>query len=156
DENIPFSGAEAALGEEVAAALRARSLALYGAGRAVAENAGILIADTKFEFGRGAGGEILLIDEVLTPDSSRFWPAESYEAGRGQPSLDKQPVRDWLEARVRAGAWDKRPPAPDLPDEVVEATMTRYRDVFHRLTGFTPEEFPTSDPAAAPPGEGAG
>ena len=156
DENIPFSAAEAMLGGDVAAELRARSLSIYGAGRTAAEDAGILIADTKLEFGRGADGEILLIDEVLTPDSSRFWPAESYQAGGAQPSLDKQPVRDWLEARVQEGVWDRQPPPPALPDEVVEATSARYRDVFHRLTGFAPEEFPTSDPGAAPPGEGAG
>ncbi len=93
---------------------------------------------------------MLLIDEVLTPDSSRFWPKESYAPGRAQPSLDKQPVRDHLEALVERGAWDKRPPPPELPPEVVEATSARYRDVFRRLTGYTLEAFPVHDPAKPP------
>ncbi len=139
DENIPFADVSRRLGQVLAEELRGRSLALYGEGRTRAAEAGILIADTKFEFGTLDNGELLLIDEVLTPDSSRFWPEESYAAGRGQPSLDKQPVRDWLEERVAAGAWDKAPPAPELAPEVVRATSDRYRDVFRRLTGSTIE-----------------
>jgi phosphoribosylaminoimidazole-succinocarboxamide synthase len=96
----------------------------------VAEKSDIILADTKFEFGH-KDGELLLIDEVLTPDSSRFWPKETYGVGRGQPSLDKQPVRDWLETLD----WDKSPPPPDLPDEVVQESSERYEDVFQRLTG---------------------
>ncbi|HEY0810731.1 MAG TPA: phosphoribosylaminoimidazolesuccinocarboxamide synthase, partial [Longimicrobiales bacterium] len=122
DENVPFEQVRKGLGDEVAEALRDRSLAIYNAGRTIAENAGIIIADTKFEFGRAADGELILIDEVLTPDSSRFWPQETYQAGRPQPSLDKQPVRDYLEKLVARGEWNKQPPAPDLPDDVVAAT----------------------------------
>ena len=106
------------------------SLEIYGFGRDVAEKSDIILADTKFEFGH-KNGELMLIDEVLTPDSSRFWPKESYGIGRGQPSLDKQPVRDWLETLD----WDKSPPPPDLPDEVVHESSERYKDVFKRLTG---------------------
>ena len=91
------------------------------------------MADTKFEFGIDHSGKLLLIDEVLTRDSSRFWPKESYEIGRGQPSLDKQPIRDWLAA---LSDWDKSPPPPDLPDEVVQAAAARYQDIFQRLTGI--------------------
>ena len=135
DENVPFEQVRKGLGDEVAEALRERSLAIYNAGRAIAENAGIIIADTKFEFGRAANGELLLIDEVLTPDSSRFWPQETYQAGRPQPSLDKQPVRDYLEKLVARGEWNKQPPAPDLPDDVVAATRERYRELYRRMTG---------------------
>jgi phosphoribosylaminoimidazole-succinocarboxamide synthase len=102
----------------------------------LAEQRGIIIADTKFEFGQHASGQILLIDEVLTPDSSRFWPIATYGPGRGQPSFDKQPVRDFLEELTRKGRWDKQPPAPDLPDEVVRATTERYRQVYEKLTGL--------------------
>jgi len=109
----------------------------------VAETRVIILADTMFEFGFDAKGELLLIDEVLTPDSSRFWPKESYGVGRGQPSLDKQPVRDWLDALQ---GWDKSPPAPDLPTGVVQAASDRYKDVFQRLThtalaDFEPPQF---------------
>ncbi len=135
DENIPFGRARERLGDALASELRRRSIALYEEGRSVADGCGIIIADTKFELGTRDNGELLLIDEVLTPDSSRFWPEESYRPGRGQPSLDKQPVRDWLEARCEAGEWDKTAPAPALPPEVVEATSQRYREVFRRLTG---------------------
>ncbi|HEX8905031.1 MAG TPA: phosphoribosylaminoimidazolesuccinocarboxamide synthase, partial [Longimicrobiaceae bacterium] len=102
----------------------------------------IIIADTKFEFGRDTDGTIRVMDEVLTPDSSRFWPGESYAPGRGQPSLDKQPLRDWLEELVARGEWNKAYPAPDLPQEVIEATSRRYQDAFRRLTGMTLDEFP--------------
>jgi phosphoribosylaminoimidazole-succinocarboxamide synthase len=95
---------------------------------------GIIIADTKFEFGRTADG-IILIDEVLTPDSSRFWPADQYKPGGTQPSFDKQPLRDYLEGERRAGRWDGNAPPPPLPDEVIAATSVRYRDAYRRLTG---------------------
>lgn len=140
DENIPFSEVERLLGEETAAQLRALSLALYERGREVAAQVGIIIADTKFEFGANDQGTIILIDEVLTPDSSRFWPADHYGVGRGQPSLDKQPLRDYLETLVERGEWDKQPPGPDLPAEVITAMAERYQGVFERLTGTPLDE----------------
>ncbi|HET7231725.1 MAG TPA: phosphoribosylaminoimidazolesuccinocarboxamide synthase [Longimicrobium sp.] len=142
DENIPFGRMAEIVGAEVAGQLRAHSLALYARGREVAAERGIIIADTKFEFGRDEGGAIRVMDEVLTPDSSRFWPAERYAPGRGQPSLDKQPLRDWLEQLVARGEWNKAYPAPELPPEVIEATSARYQDAFRRLTGMTLDEFP--------------
>jgi phosphoribosylaminoimidazole-succinocarboxamide synthase len=141
DENITFEHMARVVGAAEAARLREASLALYRRGREVAEQCGIIVADTKFEFGRDESGEVRVIDEMLTPDSSRFWPAESYQAGRGQPSLDKQPLRDYLEALTRQGRWNKLPPAPDLPDEVIRETSRRYLDVFERLTGTTLEGF---------------
>ncbi|HEX6937814.1 MAG TPA: phosphoribosylaminoimidazolesuccinocarboxamide synthase [Longimicrobiales bacterium] len=150
DENITFDGVRERVGADTAELLRERSLAIYARGRELAAAAGIIVADTKFEFGRLPDGTVLLIDEVLTPDSSRFWPAERYAPGRAQPSLDKQPVRDYLESLVARGAWDKRPPAPELPPDVVEATSRRYRDVFQRLTGYALEDFPAHDPAQPP------
>ncbi len=138
DQNITFRQTEALLGRELAARLRARSLDMYGFGRDVADARGIILADTKFEFGFDRDGELLLIDEVLTPDSSRFWPKEHYRVGRGQPSLDKQPIRDWLDALED---WDKSPPPPPLDDDVVEAASRRYQDVFARLTGTTLTEY---------------
>ncbi|HUP51117.1 MAG TPA: phosphoribosylaminoimidazolesuccinocarboxamide synthase [Longimicrobiales bacterium] len=131
DENITFGQVVELLGAELGGRLRELSLEIYRYGRDVAGERGIILADTKFEFGHAPSGELLLIDEVLTPDSSRFWPEESYQVGRPQPSLDKQPIRDWLDG---LSDWDKTPPAPDLPDEVVEASSRRYRDVFERLT----------------------
>lgn len=139
DENVPYATMVSALGEAAAAELRARSLALYEAGRTHAAEQGIIIADTKFEFGRSPEGELLLIDEVLTPDSSRFWPADRYAPGRGQPSYDKQPLRDYLDGLRRAGSWDGNAPPPPLPAEVVEATSARYREAFRVLTGRTLE-----------------
>lgn len=136
DENISLSEMERLVGTGVAARLRDTSLRLYARGRETVEPRGIIVADTKFEFGRDADGELRLIDEVLTPDSSRFWPADLYEEGRGQPSLDKQPLRDWLEGLARAGSWDKRAPGPDLPDSIVAETSARYQEVFHRVTGL--------------------
>lgn len=141
DENITFDQAREVLGDELAERLRDLSLEIYGHGRDVAEGCDIILADTKFEFGH-KDGELLLIDEVLTPDSSRFWPKESYGTGRGQPSLDKQPIRDWLNTLD----WNKRPPPPDLPDDVVQAAADRYQLVFERLTGvaladYTPPLF---------------
>jgi phosphoribosylaminoimidazole-succinocarboxamide synthase len=137
DENITFDQTREVLGDDLAERLRDLALRVYQHGRDVAEKSDIILADTKFEFGFGASGELLLIDEVLTPDSSRFWPMESYGIGRGQPSLDKQPIRDWLETLD----WDKKPPPPDLPAEVVRAASDRYRDVFHRLTGTPLDDY---------------
>lgn len=151
DENITFAEMRARIGDRLAEQLRERSLAIYERGRAIAAEAGIIVADTKFEFGELPDGTVVLIDEVLTPDSSRFWPKETYAPGRGQPSLDKQPLRDYLEGLVAQGKWNKEPPPPDLPEEVVQATSARYRDVFERLTGYTLEAFPLHDPGAAPP-----
>jgi phosphoribosylaminoimidazole-succinocarboxamide synthase len=149
DENITFAEVERRLGADTAAELRRRSLAIYGRGREIAERAGIIMADTKFEFGRLPDGTILLIDEVLTPDSSRFWPRESYAPGGPQPSLDKQPVRDYLDALTAGGAWDKAPPPPPLPPDVVQATSLRYRDLFRRLTGVDVDRFAAGVPAPA-------
>jgi phosphoribosylaminoimidazole-succinocarboxamide synthase len=123
------------LGAVLAAQLRTASLAIYTAGRDRAATRGIIIADTKFEFGRAKDDTLLLIDEVLTPDSSRFWPADQYQAGRGQPSFDKQPLRDYLDGLKRAGQWDGNAPAPELPHEVVRATSIRYQDAYLRITG---------------------
>ena len=138
DENIPFSGVVEHLGEAEANRLRDLSFTVYGHGTTIAQEHGIILADTKFEFGHHADGRLLLIDEVLTPDSSRFWPADSYEAGRGQPSLDKQPVRDFLDGLTE---WDKSPPPPDLPDHVVRETTDRYLEIFRRLTGTELDDF---------------
>ncbi len=135
DENVTFSRVENDLGSELASFLRDTSLELYNAGRAQARERGIIIADTKFEFGRTADGEVVLIDELLTPDSSRFWPVDRYEPGRGQPSFDKQPLRDYLDGLRQQGKWDLNPPPPKLPNEVVEATSVRYRDAYKRITG---------------------
>jgi phosphoribosylaminoimidazole-succinocarboxamide synthase len=132
DENITPAEVERRLGAETGRRLRDASLKLYAYGRRVCAEREILLADTKFEFGRTRDGRLLLIDEVLTPDSSRFWPRESWEPGRAQPSLDKQPLRDWLEA---VPDWDRSPPAPRLPPEVVEASTERYLEIFRRLTG---------------------
>jgi phosphoribosylaminoimidazole-succinocarboxamide synthase len=130
DAPMTYGEVEAAFGVERANALRVRSLALYRYGATVARERGILIADTKFEFGV-LDGEVTLIDEVLTPDSSRFWPADRYVAGQEQPSFDKQPLRDWLDALD----WNKQPPGPELPDDVVRATTERYMEAYRLLTG---------------------
>jgi phosphoribosylaminoimidazole-succinocarboxamide synthase len=140
DENISFSRMAEMVGAADAERLREASLALYVRGRALAAERGIIIADTKFEFGRDADGTLRVMDEVLTPDSSRFWPADRYRAGQAQPSFDKQPVRDHLEALVAAGEWDRQPPPPDLPHDVVEATSLRYQDAFRRITGVALDE----------------
>jgi phosphoribosylaminoimidazole-succinocarboxamide synthase len=142
DENITFEHMAQIIGGEAADHLRQASFDLYGHGRSVAERRGIIIADTKFEFGQDEAGEIRVIDEMMTPDSSRFWPAESYEEGRGQPSLDKQPLRDYLESLTEQGRWNKQAPGPDLPDEVVAATAERYQTAFVRLTGMSLDQFP--------------
>lgn len=133
DENVTFDRVADALGTKRAAELRDRSLELYEEAQVFAASRGIIIADTKFEFGTAAG-RLVLIDEVLTPDSSRFWPADGYRPGRSQPSFDKQPVRDYLDALRKAGKWNGEAPAPPLPPEVVRATSERYRDIFRRLS----------------------
>ena len=130
DENIPFSVAEKMVGPAIAAEARELSLRLYTTARDYARQRGIIIADTKFEFGI-FDGKLILIDEVLTPDSSRFWPADQYAPGRGQPSYDKQFVRDYLETLT----WNKTPPAPELPPAVVARTQAKYLEAFERLTG---------------------
>lgn len=131
DENITEARMSEILGLEITDTLRALTLRLYKEARDYARTRGIIIADTKFEFGRDAAGRILLVDEALTPDSSRFWPAESYAPGKSQPSFDKQFVRDYLETLD----WAKRPPAPPLPSDVAEATTARYMEAYSLLTG---------------------
>ena len=130
DENVDFDRAAEILGDrELLEELRRLSLALYEHGAAHARERGIVLADTKFEFGRRPDGTIVLADEVLTPDSSRFWPADGYEPGRGQPSFDKQFVRDW----ASGSGWDRSPPAPPIPDDVVEGTRARYLEAYERI-----------------------
>jgi len=135
DENVTFAHVARALGRQPAERLRTASLSLYEAGRAYAADRGIIIADTKFEFGTTADGELLIIDEMLTPDSSRFWPADRYQAGRSQPSFDKQPLRDYLADLKKQGKWNGEAPPPALPPAVVAATSARYRDAYRRITG---------------------
>jgi phosphoribosylaminoimidazole-succinocarboxamide synthase len=135
DENVTFHTMAAALGEREATELRQASFRIYEAGRAHAAARGIIIADTKFEFGRDPDGALRLIDEVLTPDSSRFWPADRYQPGRSQPSFDKQPLRDYLSALKAKGGWNGESPPPPLPQEVIDATSARYVDAYERLTG---------------------
>ena len=132
DENIPFETMVEAVGRDTAEELRQRSIDIYKRGVAHAQRKGIIIADTKFEWGR-IGDELILIDEVLTPDSSRFWPADDYQPGRAQPSFDKQFVRDWLESTD----WDKNSPPPALPDEIAAKTRAKYVEAYERLTGRT-------------------
>jgi phosphoribosylaminoimidazole-succinocarboxamide synthase len=131
DENISFAEVERLIGKELAAKVREVSIRLYKEASDYAARKGIIIADTKFEFGLNEKQQIVLIDEVLTADSSRFWPADSYEVGVSPPSYDKQYVRDYLETL----AWDKTPPAPKLPPEVIAKTSEKYREALHRLTG---------------------
>jgi len=131
DENVTEEQVRKMLGPDTANYLRETSLRLYNEARSYARGRGIIIADTKFEFGRDQNGEIILVDEAFTPDSSRFWPAQSYSPGKSQPSFDKQFVRDYLETL----AWDKRPPAPPLPFEVASATANRYLEAYRLLTG---------------------
>jgi phosphoribosylaminoimidazole-succinocarboxamide synthase len=140
DENVSFAHVAQAVGRPLAERLRQASLALYEAGRAYAGARGIIIADTKFEFGTTADGTLLVIDEILTPDSSRFWPADRYQAGRSQPSFDKQPLRDYLAGLKRRGAWDGNAPPPPLPADVVQATSARYLEAYRLLTGKKLEE----------------
>jgi phosphoribosylaminoimidazole-succinocarboxamide synthase len=135
DENVTFSHVAQVLGATLADALKQASLALYEEGRAFAASRGIIIADTKFEFGTAADGSLVLIDEVLTPDSSRFWPADRYQPGKSQPSFDKQPLRDFLANLKAQGKWDGNDPPPPLPPVVIAATSARYREAFRLLTG---------------------
>jgi phosphoribosylaminoimidazole-succinocarboxamide synthase len=132
DENVDFDRAAEILGDrEALEELRRLSIELYKFASEHARERGIILADTKFEFGRDSQGRIVVGDEVLTPDSSRFWPADGYEPGRGQPSFDKQYVRDW----ASGSGWEKTPPAPPLPDDVIERTGSLYREAYERITG---------------------
>jgi phosphoribosylaminoimidazole-succinocarboxamide synthase len=130
DENISIERAAELVGRGLAERLKELTLSIYDLAAAYALERGVILADTKFEFGF-SGGELILIDEVLTPDSSRFWPADLYRPGGAQPSFDKQYVRDWLDD----SGWDHEPPAPELPDEVVEQTRQRYIEAYERMTG---------------------
>jgi phosphoribosylaminoimidazole-succinocarboxamide synthase len=131
DENVPYEAIEREIGPARAARVRELALALYGFAAEYARGRGILIADTKFEFGLDAAGDVVLMDEALTPDSSRFWPADTWREGTSPPSFDKQFVRDYLETLD----WNKRAPGPRLPDEVIAGTVARYREAERRLTG---------------------
>lgn len=135
DENIPFAEMVDRIGQEPAEDIRTKTLELYTTAERIARAAGIILADTKIEFGTDADGVITLGDEVLTPDSSRFWDAETYQPGRSQESFDKQFVRDWLASEASGWNQDSDTPPPALPDEVVEKTAQRYREAFRRLTG---------------------
>ncbi|MGC4395759.1 phosphoribosylaminoimidazolesuccinocarboxamide synthase [Hydrogenophaga sp. T2] len=136
DENITYERTVEMVGADIAAQVRDTAIALYKAAAAIALEKGIIIADTKFEFGLDAAGRVVLMDEVLTPDSSRYWPAEQYVVGSNPPSYDKQFLRDWLEqAKVSGKPWDKTPPAPRLPREVIEKTAEKYREALTRLIG---------------------
>ena len=137
DENISFDDAVALVGGDVAEQARAVSLAVYRAGAARAEERGIIVADTKLELGF-VDGELVIADEVLTPDSSRFWPLDEWKPGITPPAFDKQPLRDWLEAQ----GWQKQPPPPPLPPEVVEATRSRYVEAYERITGLDFADWP--------------
>jgi phosphoribosylaminoimidazole-succinocarboxamide synthase len=128
--NVSFDEAARLVGRDVMTAIRDRSIALYQRAAEYARERGVIIADTKFEWGR-VGGDLILIDEVLTPDSSRFWPADQYQPGRDQASFDKQFVRDWLESIK----FNKQPPGPALPDDVVAKTSAKYLEAYERLTG---------------------
>ena len=135
DENITVKRMREILGEEVTYTLESMTRAVYTTGEKISRDQGIIIADTKFEFGRDSDGRIILIDEVMTPDSSRFWAADAYKSGQPQPSFDKQPLRDYLDAERRAGRWNGDAPPPPLPASVVEATSKRYLEAYRRVTG---------------------
>jgi len=135
DENITIARMREILGDEVAHRLERMTRAVYALGEKISRDQGIIIADTKFEFGRDSDGRIILIDEVMTPDSSRFWAADAYRPGRPQPSFDKQPLRDYLDAERRSGRWNGEAPAPPLPARVVDATSKRYLEAYRRITG---------------------
>jgi len=135
DENITIARMREIIGADAATALETMTRAVYAKGEAIARERGIIIADTKFEFGRDKAGNIILIDEVMTPDSSRFWAVDAYEPGRAQASFDKQPLRDYLDTERRAGRWNGEAPPPPLPASVVDATSKRYLDAYRRLTG---------------------
>ncbi len=141
DENVTVDHLRNALGDALAETLQATSFKLYSAGRKEAAERGLIIADTKFEFGHTNSGDLILIDEVLTPDSSRFWLADDFEPGRGQKSFDKQPLRDYLDGLRGAGLWDGNSPPPSLSPETVQVTSDRYLDAYRRITG---EELPRS------------
>jgi len=138
DENLTEYQTRALLGDDLFDELQRRSLDIYTRANEYAARKGVILADTKFEFGH-ANGELLLIDEVLTPDSSRYWPADRYEPGREIPSFDKQYVREWLDGQPW---WDKSPPAPDLPDDIVEGTRARYIEAYERITGDSFDDYP--------------
>jgi phosphoribosylaminoimidazole-succinocarboxamide synthase len=135
DENITTARMREIVGEEVAYTLESMTRAVYTLGERIGRDRGIIIADTKFEFGRDENGRIILIDEVMTPDSSRFWAADAYKPGQPQPSFDKQPLRDYLDAERRAGRWNGEAPGPPLPASVVDATSKRYLEAYRRVTG---------------------
>jgi phosphoribosylaminoimidazole-succinocarboxamide synthase len=135
DENISVARMREIVGREVTDALETMTRAIYTLGEKISRDHGIIIADTKFEFGRDAGGRIILIDEVMTPDSSRFWAADVYQPGQPQPSFDKQPLRDYLDTERRAGRWNGEAPPPPLPTSVVDATSARYLEAYRRVTG---------------------
>ena len=135
DENITVSRMREIVGDQLTRTLESMTRAIYALGEKISREQGIIIADTKFEFGQDKDGRVILIDEVMTPDSSRFWAADGYKPGRSQPSFDKQPLRDYLDAERRAGRWDGEAPAPPLPASVVEATSRRYLEAYRRITG---------------------
>ncbi|WP_315775796.1 MULTISPECIES: phosphoribosylaminoimidazolesuccinocarboxamide synthase [unclassified Bradyrhizobium] len=135
DENITIARMREVVGDETAYTLESMTRAVYTLGEALAREQGIIIADTKFEFGRDKDGHIILIDEVMTPDSSRFWAVDAYQPGQPQPSFDKQPLRDYLDAERKAGRWNGEAPPPPLPQSVVDATSQRYLEAFRRVTG---------------------
>jgi len=135
DENITVSRMREIVGNEVTNTLEHMTRTIYALGEAQSRARGIIIADTKFEFGRDREGRIILIDEVMTPDSSRFWAVDAYQPGRPQPSFDKQPLRDYLDAERKAGRWNGDAPPPPLPASVVEATSKRYLEAYRRVTG---------------------
>ena len=135
DENITIARMREIVGDEVAYTLESMTRAVYALGEKLSRDHGIIIADTKFEFGRDADGRIILIDEVMTPDSSRFWAVDTYTPGRPQPSFDKQPLRDYLDAERRVGRWNGEAPPPPLPASVVDATSLRYLEAYRRITG---------------------
>ncbi len=135
DENITVERMREIIGDEATYTLESMTRAVYTLGEKLSRGQGILIADTKFEFGRDKDGHIILIDEVMTPDSSRFWAADVYQPGRPQPSFDKQPLRDYLDAERRAGRWNGEAPPPPLPASVVDATSKRYLEAYRRVTG---------------------
>jgi phosphoribosylaminoimidazole-succinocarboxamide synthase len=135
DENITVARMREIVGDEATYTLESMTRAVYTLGEKISRDQGIIIADTKFEFGRDADGRIILIDEVMTPDSSRFWAADVYRPGQPQPSFDKQPLRDYLDAERRAGRWNGEAPPPPLPASVVDATSKRYLEAYRRITG---------------------
>jgi phosphoribosylaminoimidazole-succinocarboxamide synthase len=135
DENITVGRMREIVGAEVTQTLESMTRAIYALGEKTSREHGIIIADTKFEFGRGADGRVILIDEVMTPDSSRFWAVDVYKPGQPQPSFDKQPLRDYLDAERRAGRWNGEAPPPPLPASVVDATSKRYLEAYRRVTG---------------------